>query len=168
MAKQTKNIITREGCKDEALKSIKSEIITYSIILAFSLLLYIPFFVIVGASFELGIFWGILMLLCCFCVHIVFICLIFYNVRLMQTIKREGVTVVIDRAVRFSEEADRMPNRRFATVKVIYFRDHDRQIYRGSLFELFENGDEFYLVVIKKRKEKVVAIYSTKLYELKD
>ena len=168
MAKQTKNIITHEECKHEALKSIKGEIVIYAILLAFSLLLYIPFFILVGASFELGVFWGILMLLCCFCVQIVFICFILYNVRLMQAIKRDGVTVVIDRAVRFSEEADRMPNRRFATVKVIYFRDHDRQIYRGSLFELFENGDEFYLVVIKKRKEKVVAIYNTKLYELKD
>ena len=45
MVKQTKNIITHEECKHEALKSVKSEIITYSILLAFSLLLYIPFFI---------------------------------------------------------------------------------------------------------------------------
>ena len=119
MVKQTKNIITHEECKHEALKSVKSEIITYSILLAFSLLLYIPFFILVGASFELGVFLGISMLVCCFFVHIVFICCILYNVRLMQAIKRDGVTVVIDRAVRFSEEADRMPNRRLATVKEI-------------------------------------------------
>ena len=118
MAKQTKNIITRDGCKDEALKSIKGEIVIYAILLAFSLMLYIPFFILVGASFELGIFWGILMLVCCFCVHIVFICFILYNVRLMQAIKRDGVTVVIDRAVRFSEEADRMPSSKEAPTSI--------------------------------------------------
>ena len=168
MAKQTKNIITRDGCKDEALKSIKKDITLYAILLVFSLLLYIPFFVIVGASFELGIFWGILMLLSCFCIHIVFICIIVYNLRLMQALKRDGVTIVIDRAVRLCEEADRMPNRRFATVNVIYFRDHDRHVYNGSLFELFSHGDEFYLVVIKKKKEKVISAYNTKFYELND
>ena len=87
----------------------------------------------------------------------------------MIDVKRNGVTVVIDKAVRLNEEmVYRFPARNHRLANVIYFRDHDRHIYTGTLFELCSHGDEFYLVILKKKKEKVIKAYNTKFYELKD
>ena len=169
MAKETKNIITREECKNEVIKSIKQDICLYSVILGAAILLFLPFIFLIGKAAETHWALGVLTFFSMFFVHIALLIFLLYHVKIMIDIKRHGVTVVIDKAVRLNEEmVYKFPARYRRLENVIYFRDHDRHIYTGTLFELCSQGDEFYLVILKKKKEKVIKAYNTKFYELKD
>lgn len=168
MAKETKNIITREECKREVMKSVKFDVYLYSGIFTAAVLMFLPFIPLIGKAAKVHWLWGIVMFFALFAIHIVLLGFIIYHVKIMRSVKRNGVNVVIDKAARLSEEMVYSFPRRYRIAPVIYFRDHGRQIYTGPLFELFSQGDEFYLVILKARKTKVVAIYNTRFYELKD
>ena len=169
MAKETKNIITREECKNEVLKSVKHDIYLYLLLLVAALVMFVPFIPLIGKAAETHWALGVLTFFSIFFVHIALLIFLLYHVKIMIDIKRNGVTVVIDKAVRLNEEmVYKFPARYHRLANVIYFRDHDRHIYTGTLFELCSHGDEFYLVILKKKKEKVIKAYNTKFYELKD
>lgn len=169
MAKETKNIITREECKNEVLKSVKQDIYLYLVLLGAALVIFLPFAPLIGKAAESYWALGLLTFFGIYSVHIIFFGFLLYYVKIMLDVKRHGVTVVIDKAVRLNEEmVYKFPNRYRRLANVIYFRDHDRHIYTGSLFELCSHGDEFYLVILKTKKEKVINAYNTKFYELKD
>ena len=169
MAKETKNIITRQECQNEVIKSIKGDICLYSIILGVAILLFLPFTPLIGKTAATHWALGLLMFFSMFFLHIVLLGILIYHIKLMNDVKRHGVTIVVDKAVRLGEEmVYKFPARYRRLANVIYFRDHDKHIYTGTLFELCSHGDEFYLVILKKKKEKVIKAYNTKFYELKD
>lgn len=169
MAKETKNILTREECKNEVIKSIKGDICLYSVILGAAILLFLPFTSLIGKAAETHWALGLLMFFSTFFLHIVLLGILIYHIKVMNDVKRHGVTIVVDKAVRLGEEmVYKFPNKHHRLANVIYFRDHDKHIYTGTLFELCSHGDEFYLVVLKKKKEKIFKAYNTKFYELED
>ena len=169
MAKETKNIITREECKNEVLKSVKHDIYLYLLLLVAALVMFVPFIPLIGNAAESHWSLGVLTFFSMFFLHIVLLGILIYHIKLMNDVKRHGVTIVVDKAVRLNEEmVYRFPAKYRRLANVIYFRDHDRHIYTGTLFELCSHGDEFYLVILKKKKEKVIKAYNTKFYELKD
>ena len=169
MAKETKNIITREECKNEVLKSVKHDIYLYLLLLVAALVMFVPFIPLIGNAAESHWSLGVLTFFSMFFLHIVLLGILIYHIKLMNDVKRHGVTIVVDKAVRLNEEmVYRFPAKYRRLANVIYFRDHDRHVYTGSLFELCSHGDEFYLVILKKKKEKVIKAYNTKFYELKD
>lgn len=169
MAKETKNIITREECKNEVIKSVKGDICLYSVILGVAILLFLPFTPLIGKTAATHWVLGLLTFFFLFYLHIVLLGILIYHIKVMNDVKRHGVTIVVDKAVRLGEElVYKFPNRYRRFENVIYFRDHDKHIYTGTLFELCSHGDEFYLVILKKKKEKVIKAYNTKFYELKD
>ena len=156
MAKETKNILTREECKNEIIKSIKGDICLYSVILGVAILLFLPFTPLIGKTAATHWVLGLLMFFFLFFLHIVLLGILIYYIKVMNDVKRHGVTIVVDKAVRLGEEmVYKFPNKHHRLANVIYFRDHDKHIYTGSLFELCSHGDEFYLVILKTNKKRI-------------
>ena len=167
MAKETKNILTREECKNEVIKSIKGDICLYSVILGVAILLFLPFTPLIGKTAATHWALGLLMFFSMFFLHIVLLGILIYNIKVINDVKRHGVTIVVDKAVRLGEEmVYKFPARYRRLANVIYFRDHDKHIYTGTLFELCSHGDEFYLVLSEPSKGIVINVYNTKFFEL--
>ena len=167
MAKETKNIKTREECKNEVIKSIKGDICLYSVILGVAILLFLPFTPLIGKTAATHWVLGLLTFFFLFFLHIVLLGILIYYIKVMNDVKSHGVTIVTDKAMLLGEEIVRKFPSHHRLANVIYFRDHDKHIYTGSLFELCSQGDEFYLVILKtNKKEKVFQAYNTKFYEI--
>lgn len=162
MAKETKSIITLEDCKNRALSSIKLKIRPYLISLAMAVILFIPFYGLVGIAF--GEHWalGAFTLFSVFIPHILLISVIAYYVGIYKRVQRGEISVVVDKVVRFGEEFRRY--RRFANV--IYFRDYGKYVQEESL-SLTSHGDEFYVVILNGKRKRIYAAYNMKIYEYK-
>lgn len=169
MAKQTKNVITREECKNDVLNSVKKDLYHYLILLAFVTIIWFPAYAVISLAFKSHWALGIVTILPCLCAHIYFICVVIGKINLIRIVKNGGIDIAIDKAVRLTSEPVRIAGFRYKVIcGVVYFRDNDRFVNHDSLFDLFNEGDEFYVVFIKTKKPKLVRAYNTRFYELKN
>ena len=168
MTKEPKNILTRESCKKELKRSAKANLIQNSILLAVMLLIFVPLFLlsIYLAKYILAL--GIALALICTIFPIVFAYRIVRDIIFLRIIGQNGFSIVKDTVLRVSRGELPRSYSEGQSVDAIYFAKHGRYVSKGTAFELTSAGDEFYLVIIHAKKEKIVFAYHSMMYDCKE
>ena len=170
MQKESKNSLTREGCKIELKKLSKANLVQDSVILAVLLLIFVPLFVLSIYIAKYILLLGIIFSLICTIFPIIFVCRIIRDMMFSRTVDQNGFSIVKDTVSRISR--DEIPKNysegRF-TVNVIYFAKYGRCVAPKvrTPFDLSGVGNEFYLVILHKNEEIVFA-YNSSMYDCKD
>ena len=170
MQKESKNILTREGCKTELRRLSKANLVQDSIILAVLLLIFVPLFVLSIYLAKSILILGIALALICMIFPVLFICRIIRDVMFSRTVDQNGFSIVKDTVSRISrDEIPKNYSEGRRTVNVIYFAKYGRCVAPKvrTPFDLSGVGDEFYLVLLHKNEEIVFA-YNSIMYECKE
>ena len=157
----TKNIITRESCKQEILHICRADV-RYNIVLLLAFApLYIPF-ILVCAFFLKENLLIIIPFAVSLAIPSLFGYLVFNAVRIKREVEQGAFSVLIDIASYLSEGEAVGRNR---TADVIHLAKFGRYIPSRTIFDLTSAGDEFYIVVINRKKKVPVLVFSRLLYE---
>ncbi len=169
MAKETKNILTRETCKKELVKWAKGEIIPDVILLPIILLIFIPLFLLSIYTAKYILVLGIVLASVCTVAPIIFVCRIICDIIKIRLVKQGSFSIVKDTVCRISKgEIPKKYSEGRRTVDVIYFTKHGRCTSLATPFDLSSVGDEFYLVILHGKKDQIVFAYHSMMYECKD
>ena len=165
--KRTKNIITRDMCKDELKRYTKSSVTGYAVLLSLLLLVVLPIGVGVGSaiihkSIIIGILW---MILCLLPVCILIPKFISW-INLMNLVNQGNFYIVKDTVLRVAIEPKRGSGS--SSGHVITFSKNGKYLPFKSPSYLCSVGDEFYLVIIPAKKPKICFAYHTMMYECND
>ena len=170
MQKESKNNLTREGCKIELKRLSKANLVQDTVILAVLLLIFVPLFILSIYSAKYILIFGIAFALICMIFPVLFIYKIICAVMFSRTVAQDGFSIVKDTVSRISR--DEMPKnysegRR--RVNVIYFAKYGRCVAPKvrTPFDLSGVGDEFYLVISRK-KDQIIFAYNSIMYECKE
>lgn len=157
----TKNIITRESCKQEILHICRADV-RYNIVLLLAFApLYIPF-ILVCAFFLKENLLIIIPFAVSLAIPSLFGYLVFNAVRIKREVEQGAFSVLIDIASYLSEGEAVGRNQ---TADVIHLAEFGRYIPSRTIFDLTSAGDEFYIVVINRKKKVPVLVFSRLLYE---
>ena len=164
----SKNLLTREGCKKELARLFGGTLRTDIALLVVMLLIFIPLAflaIYVGKSiFALGFVFTLL----CACAPAVFVGRTVLDILNLRLIKKDCFSIEKDIVSRLAKgEMPRNYSEGRALVNVIYFARYGRYIASGIAFDLSSVGDEFYVVILHARKEKVLLAYHTMMYDVK-
>ena len=170
MQKESKNILTREGCKAELMRLSKANLVQDSVILAVLLLIFVPLFVLSIYLAKSILILGIALALICAIFPVLFIGRIIRDVMFSRTVDQNGFSIVKDTVSRISrDEIPKSYSEGRYMVNVIYFVKYGRCVAPKvrSPFDLSGVGNEFYLVILHKNEEIVFA-YNSSMYDCKD
>ena len=170
MKKESKNNLTREGCKIELKKLSKANLVQDSVILAVLLLIFVPLFVLSIYLAKSILILGIALALICMIFPVLFIGRIIRAVMFSRTVEQDGFSIVRDTVSHVCR--DEMARNYFEghrMVDAIYFATYGRCVASKvkSPFGIPNVGDEFYLVILPKN-EKIVLAYDVISYDYKD
>ena len=169
MAKQTKNLITRESCKKELTHIAKADLRSDSILLTVTLLLMIPFIIVSVIVAKYILVLGILTALIFAAPPVIFICMIVRDIMNLRLINSGGFSIVKDKV--YSKIKGETPRKRSEGkywVDVIYFEAHGRRIASGLNFEMASVGDEFSLVIMHNKQKNIAMIFHSMMYDYKE
>ncbi len=128
------------------------------------LTLFIPLFCL-GVYLAKTLFvLGLLFALCCLIAPGFFIYNLIRDIMTLRLIERDGFFVVKDTVSRRSKGEPQGK----ATVDVIYFSKYGRYIASGVTFDLASENDEFYLVMLDKKKPELTFAYHSMMYDYKE
>lgn len=170
MQKESKNILTREVCKNELKRLSKANILQNSVILAVLLLIFVPLFALSIYLAKFILILGIIFALICAIFPALFIYKIIRNVMFSGMVNQNGFSIVKDTVSRIShDEIPKNYSEGRRTVDVIYFAKYGRCVAPKvrTPFELSGVGDEFYLVISHK-KDEIIFAYNSVMYECKE
>ena len=170
MQKESKNNLTREGCKIELKKLSKANLVQDLVILAVLLLIFVPLFMLSIYLAKYILILGIAFALICMIFPVLFIYKIICAVMFSRTVDQNGFSIVKDTVSRISrDEIPKSYSEGRRTVNVIYFAKYGRCIAPKvrTPFDLSGVGDEFYLVILNKNK-KIIFAYNLAMYECKE
>ena len=170
MQKESKNTLTREGCKIELKKLSKANLVQDLVILAVLLLIFVPLFILSIYLAKYILILGIAFALICVIFPVLFIYKIIRAVMLLRTIEQNGFSIVKDTVSHICrDEIARNYFEGHRTVHAIYFAKYGRCIAPKvrSPFGLPCAGDEFYLVILRKNEEIIVA-YDLAIYDYRE
>ena len=170
MQKESKNNLTREGCKIELKKLSKANLVQDLVILAVLLLIFVPLFILSIYLAKYILILGIAFALICMIFPVLFIYKIICDVMFSRTVEQNGFSIVKDTVSRISrDEIPKNYSEGRRTVNVIYFAKYGRCVAPKvrTPFDLSGVGDEFYLVILHKNEEIVFA-YNSSMYDCKD
>ena len=170
MQKESKNNLTREGCKIELKKLSKANLVQDLVILAVLLLIFVPLFILSIYLAKHILILGIAFALICVIFPGLFIYRIIRDVMFSRTVEQDGFSIVKDTVSRISrDEIPKSYSEGRRTVNVIYFAKYGRCVAPKvrTPFDLFGVGDEFYLVILNKNK-KIIFAYNLAMYECKE
>ena len=170
MQKESKNNLTREGCKIELKKLSKANLVQDSVILAVLLLIFVPLFILSIYLAKYILILGIAFALICMIFPVLFIYKIICAVMFSRTVEQDGFSIVKDTVSRISrDELAKSYSEGPHTVNVIYFAKYGRCVAPKvrTPFDLSGVGDEFYLVILNKNK-KIIFAYNLAMYECKE
>ena len=170
MQKESKNNLTREGCKIELKKLSKANLVQDLVILAVLLLIFVPLFILSIYLAKYILILGIALALICAIFPVLFIGRIIRDVIFSRIIDQNGFSIVKDTVSRISrDEIPKNYSEGRYTVNVIYFAKYGRCVAPKvrTPFDLSGVGDEFYLVILHKNEEIVFA-YNSSMYDCKD
>ena len=165
--KQTKNIITRDMCRDEQKNYLKASI-CMGVALTVFILLPVPLFFYIAVIFSKDSFIASLIPIipCCICIFPFFLMIktLSNYVNQLRFINQGRLSIAKDTVYRLAinERAGR------TTQNAIYFSKYGRYVPAKSIFDLSSVGDEFYLVIIPAKKPKICFAYHTMMYECND
>ena len=170
MPKESKNNLTREGCKIELKRLSKANLVQDSVILAVLLLIFVPFFILSIYIAKYILILGIAFALICMIFPVLFVYRIICAVMFSRTVEQDGFSIVKDTVSRISR--DELAKSYFEgrhTVNVIYFAKYGRCVAPKvrTPFDLSCVGDEFYLVISHK-KDEIIFAYNSVMYECKE
>ena len=170
MQKESKNNLTREGCKTELKRLSKANLAQDLAILVVLLLIFVPLFILSIYLAKYILILGIAFALICMLFPGLFIYRIIRDVMFPRTVDQNGFSIVKDTVSRISrDEIPKNYSEGRRTVNVIYFAKYGRCVAPKvrTPFDLSGVGDEFYLVILHKNEEIVFA-YSSSMYDCKD
>ena len=170
MQKESKNILTRESCKIELKRLQKANLVRDSVILAVLLLIFVPLFVLSIYIAKYILLLGIIFFLICTIFPIIFVCRIIRDMMFSRTVDQNGFLIVKDTVSRISrDELAKSYSEGRRTVNVIYFAKYGRCVAPKvrTPFDLSGVGDEFYLVISRK-KDQIIFAYNSIMYECKE
>ena len=170
MQKESKNNLTREGCKTELKKLSKANLVQALVILAVLLLIFVPLFILSIYLAKYILILGIAFALICMIFPVLFIYKIICAVMFSRTVDQNGFSIVKDTVSRISrDEIPKSYSEGRRTVNVIYFAKYGRCVAPKvrTPFDLSGVGDEFYLVILNKNK-KLIFAYNLAMYECKE
>ena len=170
MQKESKNNLTREGCKIELKKLSKANLVHDSVILAVLLLIFVPLFALSIYLAKSILILGLALALICMIFPVLSIGRIIRDVMFSRTVEQNGFSIVKDTVSRISrDEIPKNHSEGHRTVNAIYFAKHGRCVAPKvkTPFDLSGVGDEFYLVILHK-KEEIVFAYNSSMYDCKD
>ena len=170
MEKASKNILTRQSCKIELKKLSKANLVQNSVILAVLLLIFVPLFILSIYLAKYILILGIAFALICMIFPVLFIYKIICAVMFSRTVEQDGFSIVKDTVSRISrDELPKSYSEGRRTVNVIYFAKHGRCVAPKvrTPFDLSGVGDEFYLVISRK-KDEIIFAYNSATYECKE
>ena len=169
MAKQTKNLITRESCQKELTRNAKEDLRSDLVFLAVALLLTIPFIIISVNVAKHILVLGILMALIFTAPPVIPICMIVHDIKELRLIASGGFSIVKDTV--YSKTKGETPRKRSEgrySVDVIYFETHGRRVASGLNFDMASVGDEFYLVVMHNKQKNIAMLFHSLMYDYKE
>jgi hypothetical protein len=170
MQKESKNNLTREGCKIELKKLSKANLVQDLVILAILLLIFVPLFILSIYLAKYILILGIAFALICVIFPVLLIYKIICAVMFSRTVEQDGFSIVKDTVSRISrDEIPKSYSEGRRTVNVIYFAKYGRCVAPKvrTPFDLSGVGDEFYLVILNKNK-KIIFAYNLAMYECKE
>lgn len=170
MQKESKNNLTREGCKIELKRLSKANLVQDLVILAVLLLIFVPLFILSICLAKYILILGIAFALICVIFPGLFIYRIIRDVMSSRTVEQDGFSIVKDTVSRISrDEIPQSYSEGRRTVNVIYFAKYGRCVAPKvrTPFDLSGVGDEFYLVISRKNEEIIFA-YNSVMYECKE
>ena len=170
MQKESKNILTREGCKTELKRLSKANLLQDSVVLAVLLLIFVPLFILSIYLAKYILILGIVFTLICTIFPIIFVYRIIRDIMFSRMIEQNGFSIVKDTVSRISrDEVAKSYSEGRRTVNVIYFVKYDRCVAPKvrTPFDISGAGDEFYLVISHK-KEEIIFAYNSIMYDCKE
>ena len=170
MKKESKNNLTREGCKIELKRLSKANLVQDLVILAILLLIFVPLFILSIYLTKYILILGIAFALICMISPVLFIYKTIRDVMFSRTVEQDGFSIVKDTVSRISrDEIPKSYSEGRRTVNVIYFAKYGRCVAPKvrTPFDLSGVGDEFYLVILNKNK-KIIFAYNLAMYECKE
>jgi hypothetical protein len=96
MQKESKNILTREGCKAELKRLSKEVLVKSSVILAILLLIFVPLFILSIYLTTRILILAIVLALLCVLPPAFFVYAVIRAVMLLRTIEQNGFSIVKD------------------------------------------------------------------------
>ena len=170
MQKESKNNLTREGCKIELKRLSKANLVQDLVILAILLLIFVPLFILSIYLTKYILILGIAFALICMISPVLFIYKTIRDVMFSRTVEQDGFSIVKDTVSRISrDEIPKSYSEGRYTVNVIYFAKYGRCVAPKVItpFDLSGVGDEFYLVISHK-KDEIIFAYNSAMYECKE
>ena len=165
MVKEEKKIITRESCKKELLGLAKSNLRSDLLLFFVMLLIFVPLGIgsVYIARYLLAL--GVAFALICAVGPIVFIYKVVLDIIMMRLASRGEFSVEKDTVSRLSAGEQRRFGEGRGIVDAIYFSRCGRYASPKSHFDMSSVGDEFYLVVLHNKKNKLVLAFPSLMYE---
>ncbi|MBQ7968302.1 MAG: hypothetical protein IJ292_00575 [Clostridia bacterium] len=164
MPKESKNILTREGCQKELIRLTKGKLLHDVVLLMVMLLIFVPLAFIGLYLSKYILIFGIVTILVCAAPPLIFVYKLIYNIIKLHLVEKNKFSIVKDTISRLSKDE---PMGRH-TVDAIYFTLNGRYVPSKSTFDLSTVGDEFYLVILHTKKNELCFAFHTMMYECKD
>lgn len=164
MAKQAKNIITRESCHKELLHIAKADVYSSIVLLAVMLVVFVPFIFLGVFLAEYLVILGIAFALFCLIAPAYWTYQLIVALRMLDRVKRGEFSIVKDTVSRLSPGE---PMGR-STVDAVYYSVYGRFVPGKTAYDLTSVGDEYYLVVMDTKKEPIQMAFHTIMYECEE
>ncbi len=168
MANESKNIITRESCKQELKRWAKANLLHDAVLLAVMLLIFVPLMILSIYVAKHVLILGLILALAFAVAPVIFVCRIVLDIVTIRLVERDGFSIVRDTVCRLSKgELPQKYSEGRGTVNVIYFAKYGRYVATGTTFDISSIGDECYLVILHGKKEKVIFAFHSAMCEYK-
>ena len=165
--KQTKNIITRDMCRDELKRYTKSAVTGYAVLLFLTLLFFLSMGIGVGtAIIHKSVMLGILWMILCLLPMCILIPKLIRWINRMNLVNQGRFCIVKDTVARIGFEPKHglgSKNRH-----TLAFTKSGKYFLDKPPSGFYSVADEFYLVIIPTKKPKICFAYHTMMYECND
>ena len=169
MPKETKYVLTREACHEELIRWAKGSLIPDAVFLAVISLIFVPLFVTCVFAAKYIPVLGIILALTCTVAPAFLVYKTVCDIIRLRLVRKGSFSIVRDTVSRISKgEVPKNYSEGRHTVDVVYFTKYGRCASINTPFDLSGVGDEFYLVILHGKKDKIVFTYHSLMYECKD
>ena len=168
MAKETKNLLTREACKKDLKKPIKTAMLINLAILPVALFAFVVFLFASLSLMEQALIFGILMVAVCAVMLASMLFIYFSPLWLFHLINKGEYSIVTDKVFRIAK-GERVRRRRHTIeVNALYFSKYGRYVPSSFVFNMADVDDEFFLVIMHTKKKPISLAYHTSMYDCKE
>ena len=169
MAKEDKNLLTREACQKELIRWAKEKLLPDIVLLVITLLIFVPLFVACVYVAKYILVLGMILALICAAAPAFFVYKMICDITKLRLAKKGAFSIARDTVSRISRgEVPKNYSEGRRMVDVVYFTKYGRCTSLQTPFDLSSVGDEFYLVILHGKQDQLVFAYHSMMYECKD